>query len=127
MSVAETAARNSLRSDGRFCIAVGAVLALASPAVAEPLGLAVWLTAAAGLATVAWGVFVHRLSRTVQWVNAVTAVAAANFVAGLGLAVFALTPGGARLRLFLGGLLSLAVSWYAVSQAIIRWNVTVET
>ena len=126
MSVPENAARNSLRSDGRFCIAAGAVLALASPAVAEPLGLAVWLTAVLGLATIAWGVFVHRLSRTHQWVSAVTAVAGANFVAGLGLAVFALTPGGARLRLFGGGLLSLAVLWYAVTQALIRWNVTLE-
>jgi hypothetical protein len=72
---------------------------------------------------VAWGVFVHRLSRTERWVDAVTAVAGANFVAGLGLAVFALTPGGARLRLFVGGLLSLTVLWFAVTQAIIRWNV----
>ena len=52
-----------------------------------------------------------------------TAVAGTNFVAGLGLTVFALTPGGARLRLFVGGLLSLTVLWFAVSQAIIRWNV----
>ena len=126
MSVSATAARNSLRSDGRFCVTVGTVLALASPAVAEPLGLAVWLTAAVGLATVAWGVFVHRLSHSAAWVNVVTAAAAANFVAGLGLAVFALTPGGARLRLFLGGLLSLAVLWYAVTQTVIRWNVTGE-
>lgn len=66
--------------------------------------------------------FVHRLSASQQWITAITAVAGANFVAGMGLAVFALTPGGARLRLFAGGLLALAVLWYAVTQAIIRWN-----
>lgn len=124
MNVAETAARRSLRSDGRFCVGVGAALALASPSIAEPLGLEAWLTALVGAATVVWGVFVYRLARTEQWVNALTSVAGANFVVGLGLGVFALTPGGARLRLFVGGLLSLAVLWYAVSQAIIRWNVT---
>lgn len=124
MSAEEAAARASLRSDGRFCVAVGAIVALTSPVVAEPLGLPVWLTAAVGLATVAWGVFVHRLSRIEQWVSAVTGVCVANFVAGLGLAVFALTPGGARLRLFAGGVLALAVLWYAAGQAIIRWNVT---
>jgi hypothetical protein len=123
VSLTETAARTSLRSDGRFCVVIGAIVVLASPAIGEPLGLSVWLTAAVGLVTVAWGVFVHRLSRTERWVDAVTAVAGANFVAGLGLAVFALTPGGARLRLFAGGLLSLAVLWFAVTQAIIRWNV----
>lgn len=115
-----------MRSDGRFCVAVGAVLALASPSVAEPLGLDVWAILLVGVATVVWGVYLFRLSRTASWVRAVTAVAGANFVAGLGLAVFALTPGGARLRLFTGGLLSLAVLWFAVTQAVIRWNATVE-
>lgn len=123
MSVTESAARNSLRSDGRFCIVVGVVLAFASRVVAEPLGLPTWLTLVAGLATVAWGMFVSRLARVSEWVNAVTVVAGVNFLAGIGLAVFALTPGGARLRLFVGGLLSLAVLWFAVTQAIIRWNV----
>ncbi len=126
MSLAETAARASLRSDGRFCVVIGAAAALTSQAIAEPFGLDVWQTTVVGLATVAWGIFVHRLSITEQWVTAVSAVAGANFVAGLGLAVFALTPGGARLRLFVGGLLSLAVLWFAVTQAIIRWNVTSE-
>jgi hypothetical protein len=105
---------------------VGAIVALTFPVAAEPLGLPVWLAAAVGLATGAWGVFVHRRSRTERWVGALTAVAGANFVIGLGLAVFALTPGGARLRLFGGGVLSLAFLWYAAGQAIIRWNVTAE-
>ena len=126
MRITETAARASLRSDGRFCVVVGAIAAVASPALAEPLGLAVWLTAVVGVAAIVWGVFVHRLSRSQEWVRSVTGVAAANFLAGMGLAVFALTPGGARLRLFTGGLLALAVLWYAVTQAIIRWNVATE-
>ena len=123
MSVAEAAARASLRSDGRFCIIVGVVAAVASQAIAEPLGLAGWLVAVIGTGSIAWGVFVHRLSASQRWMTAITAVAGANFMVGMGLAVFALTPGGARLRLFAGGLLALAVLWYAVTQAIIRWNV----
>ncbi len=125
MSLPETAARASLRSDGRFCIVVGAVATGASGELAEPLGLSVWLTVVVGLAAIVWGVFVHRLSRSVHWSRALAGVAGANFASGMGLAVFALTPGGARLRLFAGGLLALAVLWYAVSQAIIRWNATV--
>ena len=55
--------------------------------------------------------------------TALTVVAVSNFVVGTGLAVSAFAPGGARLRLFLGGLAALAVLWFSLSQAIIRWNV----
>ncbi len=123
VGVTEQAARASLRADGRFCVAVGTVIALAATALAEPLGMPVWLTVLVGLASVAWGVWVFRLARSERWVTAITVVAVANFVAGIGLAVFALAPGGARLRLFLGGLAALAVLWFSLSQAIIRWNI----
>ena len=122
MSAVETAARRSLRIDGWFCVVVGALVALAAPSIADPLGLPLWLTLLAGLATVTWGVFVLRLSGRPRWLSALTWVLAANYVAGLGLAAFALTPGGARLRLFLAGLGALAVLWFAVTQSIIRLN-----
>ena len=127
VSVAEQAARESLRRDGLFCVVVGSVVAVASPSLAGPLGTPLWLTVLVGLASAAWGVWLVRLARSEKWVTAITGVAILNFVAGLGLAVFALTPGGARLRLFVGGLLSLAVLWFAVTQAVVRWNVTVDT
>ena len=104
-------------------MAVGTVIALAATALAEPLGMPVWLTVLVGLAAVAWGVWVFRLAGSERWVTAITVVAVATVVAGIGLAVFALAPGGARLRLFLGGLAALAVLWFSLSQAIIRWNV----
>ena len=123
VSVTEQAARASLRADGRFCVIVGTVIVLASTALAEPLGIPVWLTVLAGLASIAWGVWVFRLARSERWVTAITVVAVSNSVAGIGLAVFALMPGGARLRLFIGGLAALAALWFSVTQAIIRWNV----
>lgn len=126
MSITETAARASLRRDATFCIVVGSVVTVAAASLAEPLGLPVWLVLAGGLVSAAWGVWLRRLARSEQWVAAITGVAIVNFVAGLGLAAFALTPGGARLRLFLGGLLSLSVLWFAVTQAIVRWNSSVE-
>ena len=122
VSITETAARTSLRTDGRFCVVVGALVALASPSLADPLGLPLWLTVLVGLVSAAWGVWLHRLAGSEQWVTAITGVAIVNFAAGIGLAAFALTPGGARLRLFMGGLVALAVLWFAVTQAIIRWN-----
>ena len=102
---------------------MGTMIVLASTALAEPLGMPVWLTVLAGLASVAWGVWVFRLARSERWVPAITVVAVSNFVAGIGLAVFALMPGGARLRLFIGGLVALSALWFSVTQAIIRWNV----
>ena len=122
MSTVETAARASLRADGRFCVVVGALVALFAGRLADPLGLSLWLTVAAGLVALAWGIFVLRLSGAPRWLRALTGVLAANYAGGFGLAVFALTPRGARLRLFLAGLAGLAVLWFAVTQSILRLN-----
>ena len=81
------------------------------------LGVPEALLVVAGAATVAWAVVLHGLARRSAWRTAVSAVAVANALAALGLAVLALVSPAAGARLLLAAV-ALEVAALAVGQMV---------
>ena len=111
----EVLGRRLLRLDAAYCAVAGLLAVVLFAPLADLFDAPRLVPAAAGAATVAWAVVLHRLARRSDWRQPVAAVAAANTVGAGGLAVLALiasTIAGAVLL----ALVAVEVALFAVGQ-----------
>jgi hypothetical protein len=111
----ETLGRRLLRLDAAYCAVAGLVAAVAFAPLSEVLAAPRTFVVAAGLAALAWAVFLRHLARRTHWRTPVGVVAAANLLAAGAIAALAFATPQLAGRLLLGAV-AIEVAAFAAGQ-----------